>query len=378
MRPTGGDRIDDQTIANWDVPDVLSEERLRASRPVGRLALLFSEQETGGRAGVNFCTATLIAPDMVITAYHCTDGGGVGIQLRQARVTFGDVSPSVGEELLSVDVRGIVERDEELDYVILRLSRSVTEIQPMPLRRAPANDLYMDIVHYPLSLPMRLTRGCTRSGVPAGEGRVNHMCSTEQGSSGAPILTSRTYAFVGIHQTGTDVTASHPFNTGATLDALLAASTTLRSLAEAAPIAPPAAAPMTPPDRPTPPAVGPRSTTPAGRGFTIYFDWDRSDLTAEGQSVIRSIVDYYNQNPGSAIEIVGHTDTDGTATYNVSRSSRMARTVADALVSAGLPGAAMSIDGRGESQLARITGDGVREALNRRVEVRIRPASAQP
>ena len=52
-------------------------------------------------------------------------------------------------------------------------------------------------------------------------------------------------------------------------------------------------------------------------------------------------------------------------------SNRRARTVADAMVAQGLSGGVVSLDGRGETQLARATADGVREPLNRRATVDI-------
>jgi flagellar motor protein MotB len=75
-------------------------------------------------------------------------------------------------------------------------------------------------------------------------------------------------------------------------------------------------------------------------------------------------------NP-TRVLVVGHTDTSGSAAYNLGLSNRRARTVADALVAAGVNGGVVSLDGRGETQLARATADGVREPLNRRATVDI-------
>lgn len=69
--------------------------------------------------------------------------------------------------------------------------------------------------------------------------------------------------------------------------------------------------------------------------------------------------------------VVGHADTSGSAAYNVGLSNRRARTVADAMVAQGVSGGVVSLDGRGETQLARATADGVREPLNRRATVDI-------
>ncbi|WP_162997935.1 OmpA family protein, partial [Brevundimonas lutea] len=71
------------------------------------------------------------------------------------------------------------------------------------------------------------------------------------------------------------------------------------------------------------------------------------------------------------ILVVGHADTSGNAQYNIGLSNRRARTVADALVSQGVNGGVISLEGRGETQLARPTADGVREPLNRRATINI-------
>jgi OOP family OmpA-OmpF porin len=69
--------------------------------------------------------------------------------------------------------------------------------------------------------------------------------------------------------------------------------------------------------------------------------------------------------------VVGHADTSGSAAYNVGLSNRRSRTVADALVAQGVNGGVISLDGKGETALARATADGVREPLNRRATIGI-------
>ena len=110
---------------------------------------------------------------------------------------------------------------------------------------------------------------------------------------------------------------------------------------------------------------------PADREFIVYFDWDRSDLTAEAQSVVTQAANYAKSGRPTRILIVGHADTSGSAAYNIGLSNRRARTVADALVASGVNGGVISLDGKGETQLARPTADGVREPLNRRATIGI-------
>jgi OOP family OmpA-OmpF porin len=69
--------------------------------------------------------------------------------------------------------------------------------------------------------------------------------------------------------------------------------------------------------------------------------------------------------------VVGHTDTSGSAQYNVGLSERRASVVRDALIAGGLAAGAITTDARGETDLATPTRDGVREPLNRRTAVTI-------
>ena len=122
---------------------------------------------------------------------------------------------------------------------------------------------------------------------------------------------------------------------------------------------------------PADPSTSPPPPAPAAREFVVYFDWDRSDLTAEASSVVTQAANYAKSGRATRILVVGHADTSGSAAYNVGLSNRRARTVADALVAQGVNGGVISLDGKGETALARPTADGVREPLNRRATIGI-------
>ena len=119
------------------------------------------------------------------------------------------------------------------------------------------------------------------------------------------------------------------------------------------------------------PPPPPAPVIPADREFVVYFDWDRSDLTAEASSVVTQAANYAKSGRPTRILVVGHADTSGSAAYNIGLSNRRSRTVADALVAQGVNGGAISLDGKGETALARATADGVREPLNRRATIGI-------
>jgi hypothetical protein len=104
---------------------------------------------------------------------------------------------------------------------------------------------------------------------------------------------------------------------------------------------------------------------------TVFFAHDSARLTAEGRAVIDQAAADYRATGEAAVSLVGHTDTSGSAEYNMRLSERRARAVAEALEAAGVPASSMTAAWRGESEPAVATGDGVREPRNRRVEITI-------
>lgn len=92
-------------------------------------------------------------------------------------------------------------------------------------------------------------------------------------------------------------------------------------------------------------------------------------LTRDLNAVAQSLLKY----PNSTIQVVGHTDSTGSAAYNMDLSQRRASAVASVLRSNGVPSGRISAVGRGEDQpvATNLTPEG--RAQNRRVEIFIRP-----
>jgi OOP family OmpA-OmpF porin len=120
------------------------------------------------------------------------------------------------------------------------------------------------------------------------------------------------------------------------------------------------ATPAAPP--PPPPAVAPPS-------FMVFFDWDRSNLSAQALNTIKQAAGAYKAKGNARITATGHTDTSGAPAYNMALSLRRANAVKDALVREGVPATAIAVVGRGEQGLLVQTGPNVREPQNRRVEI---------
>jgi OmpA-OmpF porin, OOP family len=117
-----------------------------------------------------------------------------------------------------------------------------------------------------------------------------------------------------------------------------------------------------PPPPPPPPAVAPPS-------FMVFFDWDRSNLSAQALATIKQAADAFRAKGNARITATGHTDTSGPEAYNMALSLRRANAVKDALVREGVPAQAITVIGMGEKGLLVPTADGVREPQNRRVEI---------
>jgi len=123
---------------------------------------------------------------------------------------------------------------------------------------------------------------------------------------------------------------------------------------------PPVAAPPAPPA--PPPAV-------ARRVFLVFFDWDRSAITAEGMQIVQQAAAAYKSGAPVRLQVTGYTDRSGSPGYNQRLSERRANAVANALVRLGVPKSDMAVSGRGENDNRVPTADGVREPQNRRVEI---------
>jgi len=108
---------------------------------------------------------------------------------------------------------------------------------------------------------------------------------------------------------------------------------------------------------------------PQQADYIVYFGFDRSNLTERAIETVNEVAEAVDAMSASAISVVGHTDTVGSVQYNQALSERRARSVAEALVDRGIPADIMTLAGRSELEPARVTGDGVREQLNRRAEI---------
>lgn len=105
----------------------------------------------------------------------------------------------------------------------------------------------------------------------------------------------------------------------------------------------------------------------------VYFNFDQAEITPAARLKIDAFVERMKPHAGAEIVISGHTDTVGSSEYNRQLSERRAEAVATELVRQGMNVRVMdavALVAEGETDLAVKTEDGVREQLNRRVEMR--------
>ena len=114
-----------------------------------------------------------------------------------------------------------------------------------------------------------------------------------------------------------------------------------------------------------------------GEGIAVTFDsgilfpYDSAELTSEARSNLAKLADSLQAEARTNVMIVGHTDSDGSDSYNQQLSERRGRSAEGYLGSQGVASSRLVSRGRGEAEPIASNGteDGKRQ--NRRVEVAI-------
>lgn len=128
------------------------------------------------------------------------------------------------------------------------------------------------------------------------------------------------------------------------------------------------------PAYPAPQAAAPPPPPPAqAQDFTVYFDFDRWNLTADGARIVDQAIAQARQAGPAQIQVGGFTDLAGTASYNYALAQGRAVTVRNYMVARGIPTGQIMVQSFGKSDPRVRTPDGVPEAQNRRVEIVISP-----
>lgn len=107
----------------------------------------------------------------------------------------------------------------------------------------------------------------------------------------------------------------------------------------------------------------------------VTFPVDRYDIQPEFRSTLDGVAQTLSSYEQTYIDVLGHTDSDGSDAYNQALSERRAGAVADYLAMRGVARARMGVRGYGETApiASNATADG--KAQNRRVEIKVVPVT---
>lgn len=351
-----------------------------AGRPVGYLEVVARGSITDGPRTIP-CTAWLVGPDVIITAWHCLPGlpqaaREAGWTYASASVTFG--FDEIGSPGVRYTVGRILEANQELDYALARLLRPNPSDPPpgdtfgvirVSRQYRPGGGAPVFMVHHPYGYSKLLLKDptCRVFDHPAGGAEfLYHRCDTRGGSSGAPILMyseaesevpgARSFIAVGLHSHGTvgGLVNDNDSNIAVSVASIIEVSPYLQAV-------------ECDDDYQRPYCRNISNLAPVP--LLVFFDFDRTDLTVEGRAAVISLAERIAADPTiNRVSVVGHSDPhDHAASYAVGIANRRARTVADALVALGVNGSMITVEGRGEVQ--PLINTGTTNRLNRRVEI---------
>ena len=104
----------------------------------------------------------------------------------------------------------------------------------------------------------------------------------------------------------------------------------------------------------------------------VLFDTGRATIAKDSTGLLDVLVYDALRCPASNITVAGHTDSDGAADANLDLSNRRAAAVVDYLVKSGVPAAALSAQGFGQTQPVAPNDTEAGKAQNRRIEFTVK------
>lgn len=105
----------------------------------------------------------------------------------------------------------------------------------------------------------------------------------------------------------------------------------------------------------------------------VYFDTNKSNVNAASQTTLTKLVGILKEYPETNVVVVGHTDSTGSATYNMTLSEKRAKSVTNHFVNSGLSTSRFTTQWFGEEQPEYTNETAEGRAKNRRVNVVIVP-----
>jgi peptidoglycan-associated lipoprotein len=84
-------------------------------------------------------------------------------------------------------------------------------------------------------------------------------------------------------------------------------------------------------------APGSQQDLAATAGDRVFFAYDQSDISSEGQQILQRQAQWLQHYPRVTVTIEGHCDERGTREYNLALGERRATAVKNVLVALGIP-----------------------------------------
>ena len=103
----------------------------------------------------------------------------------------------------------------------------------------------------------------------------------------------------------------------------------------------------------------------------LFFDLDKYDLKSKSIPELQKIIRFMQENPQVRVEISGHTDNSGQASYNQQLSEKRAGSVYEYLVSKGISKSRLTMVGNGPDKPIADNNAEEGRQKNRRIEFKI-------
>ena len=108
----------------------------------------------------------------------------------------------------------------------------------------------------------------------------------------------------------------------------------------------------------------------------VFFDFDKAELKNESKPELNRAVEFLKANPAINVEIAGHTDSVGDASYNKKLSQDRAESVRQYFIAGGIGASRIRANGYGETQPTADNSTEEGRSRNRRVEMRVTEGAA--
>lgn len=112
-------------------------------------------------------------------------------------------------------------------------------------------------------------------------------------------------------------------------------------------------------------APGSQQDLAATAGDRVFFAYDQSTISSEGQQILQRQAEWLKHYPQVSVTIEGHCDERGTREYNLALGERRAQAVKSVLAALGIPSARIQTISYGKDRPIVVGSDEAGYAQNR-------------